>query len=404
MTRSASRAVKRYPENLFKGTYRPMTREEERALALRWKNDRDFSARAILVENCLLLALKYARKFCGNNQDFLKDLYQEGSIGILEALDRFDPDNGARLATYSMWWIKAYIRNEHKRQPKENSLNENVADDNTMDQQDLLIDEGNHPESILGILNYGDTEQIRQAINYFLPERDRFVILERYFSEFEPTLEDIGNNFEPPVSRERIRQIELRALNKLRKILRKWKDVIESVNLARTNHINLPQRMVEMTRYQEAVLDVIREAGGPDGWMDSESVLEAVRKKGYQTKSTYSVGQACRMLLEAKLIEKRVAAKGIKYYRLPRTGINNTALAVADTTPNTDAVHKLDPAANSLNNVDLKIVRLALQILGQHNEVQKISTVIKDISTLIRAVPIHLREQVLLAAKLIAKE
>jgi len=88
--------------------YKPLSREEEHDLAVRYRKEGDREAAFRLVTSNLKLVVKIAfiyRKVYRN----LLDLIQEGNIGLLQAVKRFDPYRGTRLPTYAAWWIKAYI-------------------------------------------------------------------------------------------------------------------------------------------------------------------------------------------------------------------------------------------------------------------------------------------------------
>ena len=95
------REVNRYPL---------LTREEEFALAKRFKDTQDPDAARALVTANLRFVVKVAYQF--HNYDIkLTDLVQEGNIGLMKAVQKFNPDRGFRLISYAVWWIKAYIQN-----------------------------------------------------------------------------------------------------------------------------------------------------------------------------------------------------------------------------------------------------------------------------------------------------
>lgn len=90
--------------------YKLLTREEEYELARRFAEDGDAEAARSLVTANLRFVVKVAYQF--NNYDIkLTDLVQEGNIGLMKAVQRFNPDRGYRLISYAVWWIKAYIQN-----------------------------------------------------------------------------------------------------------------------------------------------------------------------------------------------------------------------------------------------------------------------------------------------------
>ena len=84
------------------------TREEELDLARRWRDARDHQARQRLAEGHLRSVVKIAQKYRGYGL-YLSDLIAEGNLGLLEAIDRFEPERGLRFLTYARYWIRAYI-------------------------------------------------------------------------------------------------------------------------------------------------------------------------------------------------------------------------------------------------------------------------------------------------------
>ena len=83
--------------------------EEEFTLAKSWQEKKDINAAHKLVTSHLRLVAKIALKYRGYGLP-IPDLISEGNIGLMQAVKRFDPDKGFRLATYAMWWIKAAIQ------------------------------------------------------------------------------------------------------------------------------------------------------------------------------------------------------------------------------------------------------------------------------------------------------
>ena len=88
-----------------------LTPEEELAYAKRWREHRDRDAAFKLVTSHLRLVAKIAMRYRGYGLP-IADMVSEGNIGLMQAVKRFDPDRGVRLATYAMWWIRASIQ-EH---------------------------------------------------------------------------------------------------------------------------------------------------------------------------------------------------------------------------------------------------------------------------------------------------
>ena len=98
--------------NIYQETIRKipsLTAEEERELAYRLKKDNDLEAAKKLILSHLKLVMKIARSYSGYNLPHA-DLVQEGNIGLMKAVKRFDPDRGVRLVSFAIYWIKAEIQ------------------------------------------------------------------------------------------------------------------------------------------------------------------------------------------------------------------------------------------------------------------------------------------------------
>ncbi|MCK9522455.1 MAG: RNA polymerase factor sigma-32 [Proteobacteria bacterium] len=90
--------------------YPLLTQEEELRLARKWRDEGDVNAAHTLVTSNLRFVVKVASEYGGYGARIL-DLIQEGSIGLMQAVKRFDPDKGYRLISYSVFWIRSYIHN-----------------------------------------------------------------------------------------------------------------------------------------------------------------------------------------------------------------------------------------------------------------------------------------------------
>ncbi len=88
--------------------FAPLTREEEKEIALKYKDNKDLKAAYKLVSSNLWLVVKIARSYKQATLNLL-DLIQEGNLGLMEAVKKFDPYKEVRLPSYAVWWIKAYI-------------------------------------------------------------------------------------------------------------------------------------------------------------------------------------------------------------------------------------------------------------------------------------------------------
>jgi RNA polymerase sigma-32 factor len=251
--------------------YPILTREEENRLAVRYKNENDFAAGQALVTSNLRFVIKVALGY-RNYGVRLMDLIQEGNIGLMKAVERFDPDKGFRLISYAIWWIKAYIQNYIIRSwslvkigttqaqrklfyriwdlpeaPDADFHRENVskladkihvtedeiidmgarlkAHDLSLDDligersrdsfADTLKDESPDQEAVLSDLE--EREDLRMWAGNaleMLNSREKYILEKRVLSDEPVTLKELGKHF--GVTRERARQIERAALEKLR--------------------------------------------------------------------------------------------------------------------------------------------------------------------------------------------
>ncbi|HET6307590.1 MAG TPA: RNA polymerase sigma factor RpoH [Rhodopila sp.] len=253
-----------------------LTPEEELSLAQRWRDTQDMEAAHKLVTSHLRLVAKIAMGYRGYGLP-VGELISEGNVGMMQAVKRFDPDRGFRLATYAMWWIRAAIQEyilhswslvkmgttaaqkklffnlrrlkgqmqaieDGDLQPEQvakiarvldvpeqdvvsmnrrlaapdHSLNAPVRQDREGEWQDWLVDESESQETSIA-----DREELtgRKALLTgalkALNERERHILIERRLKDNPTTLEDLSQQYN--ISRERVRQIEVRAFEKLQK-------------------------------------------------------------------------------------------------------------------------------------------------------------------------------------------
>ena len=256
--------------------YQFLTEEEEHELAVKYRTDGDREAAYRLVTSHLLLVVKIAMKFSRMYSNIL-ELIQEGNIGLLEAVKRFDPFKGSRLSTYATWWIRAFIlkyivdnlkmvkvgttnvrrkllfklRSEIERLEREGynpdtkllaehfgTTEEDIIDiGEAISSQDVSLDapiDKNSKEKV------GDTIESRGQSHEEKVEEDEFrdlfykklskfeeglneyekeVLRNRILSEDPVTLQDIGDKFK--VTREAVRQAEQRLHEKLKRYFEK---------------------------------------------------------------------------------------------------------------------------------------------------------------------------------------
>ncbi|MDT8376627.1 MAG: RNA polymerase factor sigma-32 [Mariprofundaceae bacterium] len=248
-----------------------LSRREETALARRWHDHQDREAAQQLVVANLYAVAAIAREYrhFGLQE---ADLIQEGTLGLMHAVKRFDPDRGFRLITYASWWIRAAIHDfilhswsivklgTNKLQRKvfaglkkaKNAiaaLDGHHADEvaseygissheyqetaNAYLQRDVSLDADNAegealvtampaleatPEELAVESNWQDHQknQLYSALRQ-LSDRDRQIVMQRHLSEEPATLKDLSEDM--GVSIERVRQLEKRAMGKLREVL-----------------------------------------------------------------------------------------------------------------------------------------------------------------------------------------
>ena len=255
-----------------------LTAEEEYMLAKRYKEHGDSDAAHKLVTSHLRLVAKIAMGYRGYGLP-VTDLISEGNVGIMQAVKRFDPDKGFRLATYAMWWIKASIQEYilrswslvkmgttsaqkklffnlrkaknrigvmedgelHPDNVKSIAENLNVSQDEvismnrrmgggdaslnvlvntnnegTLEWQDWIEDEdSDHAAKFADKQELDSRRVLLKSALTSLNQRECEILTKRKLIDYPLTLEELSNEYN--VSRERIRQIEVRAFEKLQK-------------------------------------------------------------------------------------------------------------------------------------------------------------------------------------------
>jgi len=257
-----------------------LERDQEFALARRWREHGDRDAANQLVTSHLRLAAKVATGYRGYGLP-ISEIISEGNVGLMQALNRFDPEKGFRFATYAIWWIRASIQDYvlrswslvkigttanqkklffklrsaqrkisafergdlhpdqvtsiakslnvaeqdvvdmNRRLRGDASLNAPIQDDGEADEwQSYLVDQSPSPEAIVADEDERDCQHkaLARAIDV-LNDRERRIFEARHLAEEPRTLEELALEFN--VSRERIRQIDTRAFEKVRKATKK---------------------------------------------------------------------------------------------------------------------------------------------------------------------------------------
>tara|TARA_B100000029_G_scaffold133497_1_gene127575 strand:- start:1042 stop:1941 length:900 start_codon:yes stop_codon:yes gene_type:complete len=255
-----------------------LTAEEEYMLAKSWRERGDLKSAQKLVTSHLRLVAKIAMGYRGYGLP-VSEMVSEGNIGLMQAVKKFEPEKGFRLATYAMWWIKASIQeyilrswslvkmgtttaqkklffnlkkiknqlaanNSGELKPehvdeiskrlnvkkdevvsmnlrlsgKEKSLNDPIKGESGAEWQDWVVDDKIDQE-----LKFSQDQELNRRKKlmdnamYVLNPREKEILTARRLSEEISTLEDLSKKFK--VSRERIRQIETKAFEKLQKAM-----------------------------------------------------------------------------------------------------------------------------------------------------------------------------------------
>jgi len=252
--------------------------QEEYMLAKRWREHEDPKAAQKLVTSHLRLVAKVAMGYRGYGLP-IGEIVSEGNIGLMQAVKRFEPERGFRLATYAMWWIRASIQeyilrswslvkmgttasqkklffnlrkaksrisayedgdlkpenvttiatrlgvseqdviDMNRRMSGDASLNSPLREEGEGEWQDWLVDESDDQEHILADREETDNRRLalRGALEVLNP-RERRIFEARRLADDPVTLEELSDEF--GVSRERVRQIEVRAFEKVQDAVR----------------------------------------------------------------------------------------------------------------------------------------------------------------------------------------
>jgi RNA polymerase sigma-32 factor len=269
--------LSRYLQDIRK--FPMLAQDEEFMLAKSWREHGEVEAAHKLVTSHLRLVAKIAMGYRGYGLP-LSELISEGNVGMMQAVKRFDPDRGFRLATYAMWWIRAAIQEyilhswslvkmgttaaqkklffnlrKLKGQLKaieegdlapenvakiaetlgvpeddvvqmnrrlaapDHSLNAPLRIDGDGEWQDWLVDESESQETLLAESEeLGKRRVLLKRAMETLNDRERHILQERRLKDNPTTLEELSQQYD--ISRERVRQIEVRAFEKLQKSIR----------------------------------------------------------------------------------------------------------------------------------------------------------------------------------------
>jgi RNA polymerase primary sigma factor len=216
------------------GDHPQLTREQEYELSRRAKKGDEEARRTLALSN-LAFVVATAKKFA-NPRASLGDLIQEGNFGLMKAIDHFDPKKNVRFATYAVWWIRAYIMrylNNNRSQVQgggperqrimDFSLDAAIDDESDATHMDQLEDPDPGPqEQYLSRERDGDVEEALSRVRKRIGDLGWAIVQERLTQDSATTLEELGKRY--GVSRERVRQVELKTKAFLARYLSAFND------------------------------------------------------------------------------------------------------------------------------------------------------------------------------------
>ena len=211
------------------GPHRQLTREEEYELSRRARKG-DQKARETLATSNLPFVVAVAKKYA-NRGARLDDLIQEGNVGLMKAIEHFDARKNVRFATYAVWWIRAYItrylkdnRSQVRGGEAERASMTDFSLDVTLDDEgettwlERLEDSGPGPQDhLLRTEQEGEVQEALKRVRKRLGDLGWDILQERLTQDDPKTLEELGKRW--GVSRERVRQVELRTKSFLARYL-----------------------------------------------------------------------------------------------------------------------------------------------------------------------------------------
>jgi RNA polymerase primary sigma factor len=211
------------------GGHTQLTREQEYELARRFKKG-DEQARQTLALSNLPFVVAVAKKFA-NRGASLDDLIQEGNVGLMKAIEHFDPKKNVRFATYAVWWIRAYItrylkdsRSQVRGGESERGSMSDFSLDTTIDDEgettflDRLEEPSPGPQAdLLRREQETEVQQALQRVRKRIGDLGWDILQERLTQDKPRTLEELGQRW--GVSRERVRQVELKTKSFLARYL-----------------------------------------------------------------------------------------------------------------------------------------------------------------------------------------
>lgn len=201
---------------------KPLTKKEEKLLWKKFHEKNDLSAREKLINANLKFVPTIAKQFKGCGLPFA-DIVEEGNIGLIKAIDRFDPKRDTKVISYAVWWIRKCILEAIEKKGMIDAENVDDILKPTLNDDDIQTDETNIkiivPEKIYDIEENESPFNVKQIVEELfegVPERERSIISEYYglYGDNPKTLDEIG--LEINLTKERVRQLNEKALKKMR--------------------------------------------------------------------------------------------------------------------------------------------------------------------------------------------
>lgn len=203
---------------LIKNT-KPLSKKEEMRLWEKFHQKKDMSAREALINANLKFVPSVAKQFKGCGLPFA-DIVEEGNIGLIKAIDRFNPQKDNKVISYAVWWIRKCIMEAIEK--KGVLETENIDDfNNSNSEKDDIYEDNNNNINLKNELDTSeetpiDTKHIIEELFDGISERERYIVSDYFgLDGGKPkTLDEIGEEFN--ITKERVRQLNEKALKKMR--------------------------------------------------------------------------------------------------------------------------------------------------------------------------------------------
>ena len=200
----------------------PLSKKEEKLLWRNFREHNDMTARERLIKANLKFVPTIAKQFKGCGLPFA-DIIEEGNIGLIKAIDRFDPKRDNKVISYAVWWIRKCILEAIEKKGLLETENIDDIYKQVNDDDEIIPDEDNVKVIVPEKNSFEDdsepTFNVKQIVEELfdgIPERERSIISDYYglYGDNPKTLDEIG--LEINLTKERVRQLNEKALKKMR--------------------------------------------------------------------------------------------------------------------------------------------------------------------------------------------